>query len=117
MNSNTVVYSSKRSVPGREHLSAAHFEEFTGYLAGLQRDGTIQSFEPVLLDPNAGGVGGFILMRLADEAGLGRLMGRSDFTDHVIRSMLHLEEPTLSCGVTGPAVKERMARWVANFPK
>jgi hypothetical protein len=115
MNSNTVVYAWKRSVPGREHMSAAHFEEFTQYLAGLQQDGFIQSFEPVLLDPNGSGMAGFFLIRMGD-AGVGQLIDRADFGEHVVRSTIHVEEPMLGHGVSGAAVAVRMAQWMANIP-
>jgi hypothetical protein len=45
------------------------------------------------------------------------LLGRPDFSEHIIRSMLHLDEPVLCCGVTGAMLQERMATWVANIPR
>lgn len=116
MKANTVIYGWKRSVPGREHLSAAHFTEFTHYLAGLQEQGVIQSFEPILLDPNGDNIVGFFLIKVG-EGGIGQLIDRVDFTEHIIRSMFHIEEPNLSHGVSGAAVMERMARWAAFIPQ
>jgi hypothetical protein len=115
MSPNTVIFGWKRSVPGREHMSAAHFDEFARYLAGMQGDGVIQSFEPILLDPNGSGMVGFFLLSTGD-AGVGRLLDRADFTDHVIRSMLHVEAPILMHGVSGTGVMERMTRWMACIP-
>lgn len=115
MRSNTIIYSWKRSVPGREHLSAVHFADFASYLGSMQKQGVIQSFEPILLDPNGDNIVGFFLIRMGD-AGIGQWMDRADFTEHIIRSMFHVEEPNLSHGVSGPAVMERMDKWAAYIP-
>jgi hypothetical protein len=114
MSTNTIMYSWKRTLPGREKLSAAHFEDFVDYLGRLQKDGQIQSFEPVLFDPNAG-ITGFFLIR-ADDARLNALIGSEQWSDHMIRSMMHLEEPALVRGVSGAMVTERMRRWAAQIP-
>ena len=37
MGFNTVFFGWNRSIPGRERLSGAHFEDFVGYLTGLQK--------------------------------------------------------------------------------
>jgi hypothetical protein len=116
MSANTVFYGWKRSLPGREGLSASHFEDFMRYLTCLQQEGVIASFEPVFLDPSGAGMDGFILIRL-DAGKTSQLLDRPDFSEHIIRSMLHLEEPVLCCGVTGNMLQERMARWVANIPR
>jgi hypothetical protein len=116
MSANTVFYGWKRSLSGREQMSARHFEEFMAYLTGLQQEGVIESFEPVFLDPSGAGMHGFVLIRT--EAGkTSELLGRPDFSEHIIRSMLHLDEPVLCCGVTGAMLQERMATWVANIPR
>lgn len=116
MSANTIFYGWKRSLPGREQMSASHFEEFMRYLTGLQQEGVIESFEPVFLDPSGAGMDGFMLIRL--EAGkTSQLLDRSDFSEHIIRSMLHLEEPVLCRGVTGAMLQERMTTWVANIPR
>ena len=41
MSSNMILFGRNRSLPGREHLSAAHFGEFAQYLGGLQQSGAI----------------------------------------------------------------------------
>lgn len=75
----------------------------------------IQSFEPILLDPNGGGMIGFFVIKVGD-AGVGRLLDRADFVEHIIRSMLHVEEPVPSHGVSGAAVMDRMTTWMACIP-
>lgn len=115
MGTNIIFFGWKRSLPGRETLSASHFEEYTRYLAGLQKDGVIESFDPVFLDPNGSGINGFVLIKV-DPAKAAQLLGRPEFTEHITRSMMHLEDPVLSYGVSGNLLKERMAQWVANIP-
>jgi hypothetical protein len=116
MSTNVIFYGWKRSVPGREHLSASHFEEYLSYLAGLQMDGVIESFDPVFLDPNGSGINGFVLIRV-DPTRASQLLDRPEFNEHITRSMMHLEDPVLSCGVSGALLEDRMAQWVASIPK
>jgi len=52
MSTEVIFYGWNRSVPGREQVSAAHFQEYLGYLAELQQNGDIDSFEVVLLRPH-----------------------------------------------------------------
>ena len=115
MRTNIVFYGWKRSLPGRETLSASHFEEYTRYLDGLQKDGIIESYEPVFLDPNGSGINGFVLIKV-DPAKAGQLLDRPEFTEHITRSMMHLEDPVLSYGVSGALLKDRMAQWKASIP-
>jgi hypothetical protein len=115
MSTNTAMFGWKRSLPGRERLSSAHFDDFVGYLAGLQKAGQIDSFEPVLLDPNAGGMIGFFLIR-ADDARLSAMLSSEAWTDHMVRAMLHLDQPVLVRAVSGPLVQERMSKWSACIP-
>ncbi len=51
------------SIQGREERGLQVFSETLAYYASLQEEGRIESFEPVLLAPHGGGVGGFILLR------------------------------------------------------
>ena len=115
MGTNTVMFGWKRSLPGREQLSAAHFQDFVGYLSGLQKDGRIASFEPVLLDPNGSGLNGFFLIR-ADDGKLSELLSSEAWFGHVVRAMMHLDEATVVRGVSGPLVNERMNVWVGQIP-
>ena len=58
-------------MPGREKVSAQHFEEFVKHL-WLQQTGTIQSFDAVFLDPHGGDLNGFFLIK-GDSAKTGRV--------------------------------------------
>ena len=52
MSSNAIFFGWNRALPGREHLSAQHFQDFVAYLSGLQEAGAIDAFEfpPYLQD-------------------------------------------------------------------
>jgi hypothetical protein len=111
MGINTVVYGWKRCVPGREASCARHIDEFTSYLADLKTDGSISSYDTVLLEPGSSPSGFFLIK--GEDAKLGEVIRSTDFTGHVTRSVMDLEETVLSRGVSGPLVKERIATLAA----
>lgn len=116
MNANVIVSAWNRSLPGREHLSAQHFQEFSEYLGALKRNGTIESFEVVFLEPHGGALNGFFLIR-GQPAKLTELTGTEEWVRHQIRSLLHLEGFASLRGHTGAAIAERMAIWSSLLPK
>ncbi|HSR30912.1 MAG TPA: hypothetical protein VLY63_10130, partial [Anaerolineae bacterium] len=63
MSYNVVFVGWDRAVPGRETASLELFQEFHVYLGGLQGQGTIDSFETVLLAAHGGDLNGFVLIR------------------------------------------------------
>jgi hypothetical protein len=115
MKNNAALFAWRRSLPGREQMSATHFEDFVSYLMGLQNDGKIDSFEPVLLEPNSSGIIGFVLIR-ADNGRLNELLNSDAWDAHLVRAMFHLDQPALLRGVTGAAAQELMGQWRAGIP-
>lgn len=115
MSSNVIFFGWNRSVPGREQLSAEHFQEFVQYLAGLQQAGTIQSFEPVFLDPHGGDLNGFFLIR-GESAKLVGLASTEEWLVHMTRAGLHLEGSGVVHGAAGELVMERMSLWTKVLP-
>jgi hypothetical protein len=115
MSSNTVLYGWRRAHPGREQLSAVHFQEFVDYLTGLRNDGQIASFEPVLLDPNGSGLIGFFLIR-GEDAKLNAVLSSEAWLEHIVRSMFHLDGPVLVRGAMGDLVEARMRTWSSYIP-
>jgi hypothetical protein len=115
MRTNTVMYTWKRSLPGRERESVAHFSDFVGYLTRIQGEGLIASFEPILLEPNGSGIVGFFLIR-ADPSKLDPMMNSNEWNEHIVRSMFHLDEPALLYGGSGAMVEQRMTLWSARIP-
>jgi len=115
MGSNLILFGWNRSIPGREKLSAQHFDEFVQYLGGQQKSGKIQSFEVVFLDGHGGDMNGFFLIR-ADTAKLDALTASADWVGHMTRATLHLENSGAVRGVTGDTVTERMKLWKSHLP-
>lgn len=115
MGSNVVFFGWNRPVPSRERMSAQHFEEFVKYLGDLQRKGTIQAFDIVLLDSHGGDLNGFFLIK-AESAKLDALLSTAEWVGHMTRAGLHLEGSGAILGVTGEKVAERMALWTSLIP-
>jgi hypothetical protein len=115
MSSNVVFFGWNRSIPGREKVSGAHFQEFLQYLGGLQQAGTIQSFEAVLLDPHGGDLNGFFLIR-GEPGKLDTVLASDAWHTHLTRGLLHLEGHGAIRGATGELVMERMAIWSKLIP-
>jgi len=63
---------------GRERQALQLFGEVTQYYAQLQQRGEIESFEPVILEPHGGDLGGFLLLKGEQDA-LSRLRVSEEF--------------------------------------
>jgi hypothetical protein len=110
-----IFFGWNRSIPGREHLSAEHFQAYVGYLTNLKNQGTITSFEPVFLRPHGGDLGGFFLIH-GDSQKLHALSETTEFLDHITRGVMHLESSGYVFADTGNEIATRMAQWTKNIP-
>lgn len=115
MSSNTIFFAWNRSLPGRERLSAEHFNDFVGYVGALQKAGTIQSYEVVLLNSHGGDMNGFFLIR-GESSKLDALMASDDWNRHMMRALLHLDGSGAVRGVSGDLVMKRMELWSGLIP-
>jgi hypothetical protein len=115
MDTNVVLFGWNRSLPGREHISAAHFEDFVKYLNGVKEDGGIRDYDVVFLDPHGGDLNGFFLIR-AESKKLDTLLSSAEWITHMTRASMHLNSPGAIRGVTGERVAERMALWAGSIP-
>jgi hypothetical protein len=115
MRSNTIFFGWNRSIPGRERTSAEHFQEFVQYLGGLQKQGTVQSFDVVFLDAHGGDMNGFFLIK-GEGAKLAELQAGDEWIKHQTRAAMHLEGAGAVMGVSGDAVQERMKLWTSLIP-
>jgi hypothetical protein len=116
MGSNAIMFSWNRSVPGREQISGQHFQEFVEYLGVQKRNGAVESFDIVLLEPHGGTVNGLFLIR-GEPAKLTELTGSPDWVRHQVRAVLHLDGASSVRGFTGAAVAERMEQWMKEIPR
>jgi hypothetical protein len=115
MGSNVMLFGWNRSIPGREKVSAQHFEEFVKYLGGVQQKGVIQAFDAVFLDTHGGDLNGFFLIK-GDTPKLDELVSTKEWITHITRASLHLEGSGVIRGATGDEVMKRMALWTSVIP-
>jgi len=115
MSSNVIFFGWDRSVPGRERMSAEHFQSFGEYLATQQRKGVIQSFEPVFLNAHGGELNGFFLIR-GESAKLDGLMASDEWITHLTRAMVHLDKAGAVRGAAGELIQQRMGLWLKELP-
>lgn len=64
--------------PGRESAGTKILGEAMGYFGGLQQEGVIESFEPVMLSPHGGDLAGFVLVR-GEEEKLARILATDEW--------------------------------------
>lgn len=116
MSTNVIVFGWKQSIPGREQLSAQHFQEFMQYLHQQKEQKVIESFEPMLFEPHAGDLNGFFVIK-GEPSRLFSLVGSNEWAQHQVRAMLHLTGVTLMRGMTGATLMERMEMWTRAIPR
>lgn len=97
-------------VRGREQKALQVFGEAMQYYARLQRDGEIESFEPVQLEPHGGDLSGFALIK-GDREKLNRLRYSEEFLHNLNRAVLVVE----NVGVIGAFIGEDLNRLYGNF--
>jgi len=115
MGPNVILFGWNRSAPGREQLSAQHFQDFVAYLTAQQQKGAIDGFETVFLDPHGGDLNGFFLIKAAP-AKLQALAASEEWIKHMMRAALHLQGAGAIRGVTGGEVMGRMELWTSLLP-
>ncbi len=97
-------------VRGRERQAIRVFNEVFEYYSRLQEQGEIESFEPVLLEPHGGDLGGFFLLR-GDQDKLAAIRSSEEFERQIARGQLLVE----NFGIVGAALGGRLASQMALF--
>jgi hypothetical protein len=97
-------------VRGRERQAIKVFNEGFEYYSRLQQEGEIESFEPVLLDPHGGELGGFFLLR-GDKDKLARIRGTEEFERLTARAQLIVE----NLGIVGAFLGDRLMSEISVF--
>jgi hypothetical protein len=97
-------------VRGRETEAVEVFNEFLAYFTRLQEEGTVDSFEPVFLEPHGGDLNGFILVRGEAEK-LAALRVGEEFTQFTLRATLIVN----GFGVVGADMAERLQRQMEYY--
>lgn len=97
-------------VRGRERQAIEVFNEAFEYYSRLQQEGEIESFEPALLLPHGGELGGFFLLR-GDQDKLARIRGSEEFERLTVRAQLIVE----NLGVIDAALGGRLLSQMSVF--
>jgi hypothetical protein len=97
-------------VRGRERQASKVFNEVFEYYTRLQQEGQIESFEPVLLEPHGGELGGFFLLR-GDQDKLARIRASQEFERFNARGQLVVE----NLGIVSALLGERLVAEVGLF--
>src|SRR5436190_21852144 len=98
------------TVRGREHKALQVFNEAIQYYARLQQEGTIESFEPVALEPHGGDLAGFLLVR-GDREKLNALRSSEEFLRLNNRAQLVVN----NFGAIGAFIGESLDRLFNDF--
>ncbi len=97
-------------IQGREQKSLQVFNEAIQYYARLQQQGTIESFEPVALEPHGGDLQGFLLIR-GDREKLNALRTSEEFLRLNNRAALVVN----NLGVITAFIGEELQRLFTDF--
>jgi hypothetical protein len=97
-------------VRSRERQAITVFNEVFEYYSRLQQEGQIESFEPVLLEPHGGELGGFFLLR-GDQDKLASIRSSDEFERHTVRGQLSVE----NIGIVGATLGGRLAAQITLF--
>ena len=98
------------TIEGREAKALGVFGEAIAYYGSLQQQGTIESFEPVILTPHGGDLAGFILLR-GEAAKLATLKQTEEFQRQQVRAQLIVH----NLGVIDAAIAGSLATGMATF--
>lgn len=99
-------------VRGREQKALQVFQETIEYYGKLQQEGKIDGFEPVLIAPHGGDLGGFVLLRGA-QANLDEVRSSDEFERLVTRAASVVDNVGVIKAYTGESLGEAMSRFQA----
>lgn len=100
------------AVRGREHKALQVFNEAIQWYTQQQQQGTIESFEPVALEPHGGELNGFLIIR-GDQEKLNQLRTDEEFVRLNNRAGMVVD----NLGVIGAYIGEGLQRLFADFDK
>jgi hypothetical protein len=95
-------------VRGRERQALKVFNEAFEYYSRLQQEGEIESFEPVLLEPHGGELGGFFLVR-GDRDKIARIRSSEEFERQTVRGELIVENVGIVGAILGARLISQMS--------
>jgi hypothetical protein len=95
-------------VRGRELKGLEVFQETLEYYGKLQQEGRIESFEPILLNPHGGDLGGFVLIR-GERQTLDEIQAGPDFRRLVARAGSVVDDVGVIAAYGGEALAQQLA--------
>jgi len=95
-------------VRGRELKAFDVFQETITYYTTLQQDGRIESFEPFLLAPHGGDLGGFIVLR-GSRSSLDEIRSSEEFRRLVARAASIVDNVGVIDAYSGDVLAQQMA--------
>ena len=105
-----------RSVAGREQQAMQLFQKSMEFYGGLQTEGRIESFEPVVLTSHGGDLNGFILIRGEAEK-LDEVRRDDTFLDIAIEATYCLDGFGIVPGYIGEGLTDAFSRWTKLISK
>ena len=97
-------------IPGREGAARRVLNEAVQYLQRLQREGTIDSFEAVALEPHGGDLTGFVLVR-GDREAISRMRVSDEFARIAVRVQLVHTHVGVVGAYTGAEMQSLFEEW------
>jgi hypothetical protein len=101
-------------VRARENKALMVFNETLAYYGRLQQEGTIESFEPVLLTAHGGDLAGFVLIR-GDRAKLDALKTTDEFQRMTFRANLIVDNLGVVDAAIGAGIASGMTAYAAQI--
>lgn len=95
-------------VRGRELKSLEVFQEALEYYGQLQQAGRLESFEPVLVAPHGGDLGGFVLAR-GERQVLSEIASSPEFLRLIARAAAVVDGVGVISAYTGEALAQQLA--------
>ncbi len=97
-------------IPGREKAAAPVLHEAVAHLTRLQREGAIDGFEAVTLEPHGGDLAGFILVK-GDREAIDRLRASAEFARIAVRIQLVHQNVGIVGAYTGEEMRALFGIW------
>ena len=105
-----------RAVSGREQAAMELFGESMALYGRLVGEGKLASFEPVILAPHGGDLGGFVLLR-GSAAQIDAFRRTAEYESLMTRANLYLEGIGGIDAWVGDGVARMMGMYAAAIPK
>ena len=99
-----------RSVAGRESAALEHFAYAMNYLGKQKAAGSIDSFEPVVLQSHGGDLNGFVLIQ-GNRDKVEAMMQTEEWRDIEVKSNMLLQGHGIIRGFVGEDLQAEMARF------